>query len=104
MAQDKYALEACGMSLYLFPGNIIICNLGPESVKMDYIPKVEDCNYRSEIFHSEKPINLVNIQHMFLTMAEKYYSTWVGQLICGNFNSRITLSPNPEVFYTFSVF
>lgn len=104
VAQDSYAIEACGLPIYLFPGNIIICNLGPELIRPEYIPSIEHYNYKCELYQPDHPISLVSVQQMFLSIAERYYSTWTGHLVCGNFNSRITLSPNPEPHYAASDF
>lgn len=104
VAQDRYALEACSMPVYLFPGNIIVCSLGPDPITKDHYSKLENFNYKCELYQPEPSINPPSVQQMFHKIAERYYYTWIGQLTCGNFNSKITLSPSPEPYYVASDF
>ncbi|KAF6210731.1 hypothetical protein GE061_013841 [Apolygus lucorum] len=83
---------------FSFPGNLFICSLGPEVLRNPLLPVTDEnmVNFNIHLMQPEVPVSSHGVVQMFVKLGEKHYASWSGNLVCGNLNSKITLSPNPE--------
>ncbi|KAL1129767.1 hypothetical protein AAG570_012711 [Ranatra chinensis] len=65
------------------------------STSKAYIEKsFEHITYNYKLFIPDG-LDLISIKNIYFYIARTYYSPWIGQLICGNFCSDVTLNPPP---------
>ncbi|XP_014247329.1 integrator complex subunit 14 [Cimex lectularius] len=98
-------INLCGLQLpFSFPGNIIFVSLSSEPVRSNVPSKIDWFKFSVKVYQPDLPISGTEVQQLFISIGERFYSLWIGNLICGHFNSKISLTPSPEPHFKVSDF